>query len=137
MLAFKLQTLTTRTLLRSSAPRLVQGSLLSIRTHKHGWKTMKLPQQKRPSPSIQQNKAGPSPRVKPTLQHISNDVFHSYRTREKDRGAFYAVATVVVFIVILVIADIVLETICVAILQKLGLIVPQLSRRLWREVLWT
>ena len=81
---------------------------------------MKLPQQKRPSPSIQQNKAGPSPRVKPPLQHISNDVFHSYRTREKDRGAFYAVATVVVFIVILVIAVIVLETICVAILQKLG-----------------
>ncbi|KAN0120153.1 hypothetical protein V8E51_002361 [Hyaloscypha variabilis] len=107
MLAFKLQTLTTRTLLRSSAPRLVQGSLLSIRTHKHGWKTMKLPQQKRPSPSIQQNKAGPSPRD----------------SRKRPRRLLRC-STVVVFIVILVIADIVLETICVAILQKLGLIVP-------------
>jgi hypothetical protein len=65
MLAFKLQTLTTRTLLRPSQLRFVQGSTVSLRTYKHGWRTINNPHRYRSlSPMVQSVRVKRSPRTR-------------------------------------------------------------------------
>lgn len=74
MLALKLQKFTTRTLIRPSQLRFVQGSTTIIRTYKHGWRRINGPKERsKLPPMVPSVTHARSPRVRSTEQRVSND----------------------------------------------------------------
>ena len=73
MLALKLQKLTTRTLLRPSQLRFVQGSTTIIQTYKHGWRRINNPKERsKLPPMVPSVTHARSPRVQSSEQKVSN-----------------------------------------------------------------
>jgi len=128
MLALKLQSLTTRTLQRSSTPRLIRSSTISIRTFPL-WRNPNTYNKPLP-PKIYPVKAKSSPRIRPPSQKIPNGSFPSRNTEtpEKEPGPIFIISVIVcIFIILPLVADIILRVlgaICRGLLRKLGLMAP-------------
>jgi hypothetical protein len=124
MLALKLQKLTTRTLLRPSQLRLVQGSAIITRTYKHGWKIIHNPKPDRKlPPMVPLRTHDRSPRVRSNERQGSNDREFEEESPEEEISLLKVLVAgfyIIIFWIITAVVEIFLNILA----QKLGLIAP-------------